>query len=79
MFHHEFALCDAYRGGEAAAAALRCPVTMVLGSHDQMTPPRGAHDFAATVKARVVMVDAGHNLMAQAPDAVLNALRQALN
>ena len=79
LFHHEFALCDAYRSGEAAAAALRCPVTMVLGSDDQMTPPRGARDFATTLKARVVMVDAGHNLMAQAPDAVLNALRLALH
>jgi pimeloyl-ACP methyl ester carboxylesterase len=78
LFHHEFSLCDAYRGGEAAAARLGCPVTFVLGRQDMMTPARAARDFAAVLKAHVVTVDAGHSMVAEAPDEVLAALRGAL-
>jgi pimeloyl-ACP methyl ester carboxylesterase len=78
LFHHEFSTCNRYAGGAAAAAEVRCPVTFVLGASDQMTPPKGARDIAAALKARVITVDAGHNLMAEAPDAVLNALRATL-
>ena len=78
LFHHDFNTCNQYAGGEAAAAKVRCPTTLVLGASDQMTPPKAARDIAAALKARVINVDAGHNLMAEAPDAVLNALRVAL-
>jgi pimeloyl-ACP methyl ester carboxylesterase len=43
-----------------------------------MTVPKAAREIAATLRARVHMVDAGHNLMAEAPDATLAALRSAL-
>lgn len=78
LFHREFSICNDYRGGEAAMARLACPVTCILGSADQMTPARAARELAAAVKARVHVVPAGHNMMAEAPDAVLQALRQAL-
>jgi pimeloyl-ACP methyl ester carboxylesterase len=78
LFHHEFSLCDRYRGGEAAAARVACPVHFVLGEADQMTRPAGARTLAATLKARVHRVKAGHNLMTEAPDATLSALREAL-
>jgi len=78
LFHHEFTTCNRYTGGAAAAAKVHCPVTFVLGASDQMTPPKAARDIAAALKARVITVDAGHNLMAEAPDAVLNALRAGL-
>jgi pimeloyl-ACP methyl ester carboxylesterase len=57
---------------------VRCPVTMVLGRHDQMTQPQAARAIALALHARVVTVASGHHLMAEAPDAVLNALRDAL-
>lgn len=78
LFHHEFSTCNRYRGGEAAAARVACPVHFVLGSADQMTAPKGARALAAALKARVHVVDAGHNLMTEAPDATLAALREAL-
>lgn len=78
LFHHEFSICDRYRGGEAAAARVACPVHFVLGQADQMTMPKAARDMAAALKARVHMVPAGHNLMTEAPDATLAALRSAL-
>ena len=78
LFHHEFSTCDRYRGGEAAAARVACPVHFVLGRVDQMTLPKAAREIAATLKAKVHVVDAGHNLMTEAPDATLAALREAL-
>jgi pimeloyl-ACP methyl ester carboxylesterase len=58
--------------------SVACPVTFILGRNDQMTPPKVTQDLAAALKARVVTVDSGHSLMAEAPDAVLAALRGAL-
>ena len=78
LFHHEFSICDRYRGGEAAAARVRCPVHFVLGENDQMTVPKAAREIAAALQARVHVVPAGHNLMTEAPDATLAALRAAL-
>jgi pimeloyl-ACP methyl ester carboxylesterase len=78
LFHHEFSTCDRYRGGEAAAAQVACPVHCVLGRADQMTLPKAAREIAAALKARVHVVEAGHNLMTEAPDATLAALRAAL-
>jgi pimeloyl-ACP methyl ester carboxylesterase len=78
LFHHEFSICDRYRGGEAAASRVACPVHFVLGSADQMTLPKAARALASTLKARVHVVDAGHNLMTEAPEATLAALRSAL-
>jgi pimeloyl-ACP methyl ester carboxylesterase len=79
LFAHDFSVCDRYAHGLEATAAVRCPVTLVLGTRDQMTLPKAAREIAAALKARVVMLPAGHTLMAEVPDAVLNALRQAFN
>jgi pimeloyl-ACP methyl ester carboxylesterase len=78
LFSHEFQVCDRYANGLEAAALVACPVTLVLGSRDQMTSPKGTAPLAAALKARVVTLPAGHNLMAEAPDALLQALRDAL-
>jgi pimeloyl-ACP methyl ester carboxylesterase len=43
-----------------------------------MTNPKQAQAIASALKARVSTVDAGHALMAEAPDAALAALRRAL-
>jgi pimeloyl-ACP methyl ester carboxylesterase len=78
LFHHEFSICDRYRGGEAAAARVDCPAHCVLGRADQMTLPKAAREIAAALQARVHVVEAGHNLMTEAPDATLAAVRAAL-
>jgi pimeloyl-ACP methyl ester carboxylesterase len=78
LFHHDFRLCDSYANGLEAAARVTCPVDLVLGSRDQMTPPKQAVDIGNALKARITCVDAGHTLMAEAPDATLVALRRAL-
>jgi pimeloyl-ACP methyl ester carboxylesterase len=78
LFEHDFRLCDAYAGGAAAMARVRCPTTLITGARDQMTPPKATKELAAALKAQVVTVPTGHLLMAEAPDAVLAGLRTAL-
>ncbi|MBC7938321.1 MAG: alpha/beta fold hydrolase, partial [Chitinophagaceae bacterium] len=53
LFHTDFHACNAYAGAEAAAARLACPVHLVLGSADQMTPPPAAAALAQILGARV--------------------------
>jgi pimeloyl-ACP methyl ester carboxylesterase len=78
LFHHDFAACDAYAGLEQAAGALRCTSHLILGARDQMTSPKGVAPLMAALKPRVVTLPVGHNLMAEAPDGVLNAISAAL-
>ena len=78
LFHHDFSVCDRYADGLAAAARVRCPATMVLGTLDQMTPPRSARELSSALKARTVLLPSGHSLMTEAPDGLLAALRVAL-
>ena len=78
LFAHDFAVCDRYANGLQAAAKVRCPVTMILGERDQMTTRKTTREIAAALRARVITLPAGHSLMAELPDAVLNALRTAL-
>jgi pimeloyl-ACP methyl ester carboxylesterase len=78
LFHTDFAACNSYSVNDAALSHVQCPVHFVLGQADQMTPPRAAHTLACALKAQVHTVNAGHTLMGEAPDAVLQALRRAL-
>jgi pimeloyl-ACP methyl ester carboxylesterase len=75
LFHTDFFACNAYANGEAAAKAVRCPTLFIVGSKDAMTPPRSTKALTAAIAhGKVVHVDAGHQLMAEQPDAVLDAL-----
>lgn len=77
---NDFNACNAYANGERRADALRRPVRFILGSRDLMTPMRGARAFAQRIAdAEVVTIDgAGHAMMAERPDEVLDALREFL-
>ncbi|WP_296945748.1 alpha/beta fold hydrolase [uncultured Massilia sp.] len=75
LLHVDLAACNAYAGGMAAASALHCPVLFVMGERDRMTPPRSAQILTEAVRhGRIATVDAGHAMMAEQPDAVLEAL-----
>jgi pimeloyl-ACP methyl ester carboxylesterase len=78
LFHDDFVACNDYKGGQASAERVRCPSHLILGAFDQMTPPRSTRDVAAALKATVHTVPAGHFLMQEQPDGVLNAMRKAL-
>jgi pimeloyl-ACP methyl ester carboxylesterase len=75
LFHTDFSACNAYANGGAAAAGIECPTLFVLGARDMMTPPRSAQALTSAIKhGKIVTVDAGHAMMAEQPDAVLDAL-----
>lgn len=79
LFHRGFKACDDYRGGEEAMAKVRCPVLFVLGRKDSMTLPRMAAVLQGkAADGRTVLVDGGHQMMAEAPDEVLFALKEFL-
>jgi pimeloyl-ACP methyl ester carboxylesterase len=69
--------CNGYRASEAAIAAIACPVLVVAGTRDLLTPARAAAAFAALIPgARLVTLEgAGHTMMSEDPDGVLAALR----
>jgi len=75
LFFTDFSACNAYANGEAAARSLRCPVLFIFGSKDMMTPARSTKLLTGAIAhGKVVQVDAGHSLMSEQPDAVLDAL-----
>ena len=75
LFYTDFCACNAYAGGQAAADAVRCPALFIFGALDMMTPARSTTLLTEAIKhARVVKVNAGHALMQEQPDAVLDAL-----
>ena len=69
--------CRDYDDGVRAAGNVRCPALLILGQRDLMAPPANARLLIeALVDKRVVtLAGCGHSLMAEAPGAVLDALR----
>ena len=75
LFYTDFFACNAYANGQLAGEAVKCPVLFIFGSKDMMTPARSTKALTAAIgHGKVVTVDAGHSLMAEQPDAVLDAL-----
>jgi pimeloyl-ACP methyl ester carboxylesterase len=75
LFHTDFAACNGYANGEVAARALTCPALFIFGSKDMMTPARSTKMLTSAIpRGKIVHVNAGHSLMTEQPDAVLDAL-----
>jgi pimeloyl-ACP methyl ester carboxylesterase len=75
IFYIGFNACDQYDKAEEAMAHVTCPTLFVLGQKDQMTLPKAAQGLIQMAKnAQVVVVNAGHQLMLEAPEDTLKAL-----
>ncbi len=81
VLHTDLLACHGYADGLTAAAKIRCPVLLILGQRDQMAPAKNsAALITALAEKRVVTIpDCGHSLMTEAPDTVLDALREFLS
>jgi pimeloyl-ACP methyl ester carboxylesterase len=77
VLHADLMACHTYADGLAAAAAVRCPTLLLLGARDLMAPPKNAQALTGALQDKrvVTLPDCGHALMAEQPDAVLDALR----
>lgn len=76
VFHADLAACNAYTRPLDSLAAITAPVLVVAGSQDKMTSPKVAKAVLAAIPgARLASIEgSGHALMAERPDAVLDAL-----
>ena len=75
LFHTGFKACDSYTHGEAAMEQVLCPVLFVLGSVDQMTPPKAAQVLIQKAHhPKVVFLPGGHHQMNETPEPMLAAL-----
>ncbi len=68
--------CDVYEAGLETAAKVRCPTLVIAGRADRMSPAKGAALLAAAMPdaTLVTLPDCGHMVMAEKPDATLDAL-----
>jgi pimeloyl-ACP methyl ester carboxylesterase len=73
--------CRLYANGFDAASRVACPSLVIVGARDIMAPPRNAQMLIQTLRnaQTITLDDTGHALMAEQPDAVLDALRSFID
>ncbi len=76
VLYADFSACNNYATGLEAAQKLTCPVLMILGKRDLMTPMKVAGEVISKLPdVKVIALDgAGHSLMTEKPDDVLDNL-----
>ena len=81
VLHADFAACNGYLSGLERAARVKCPALFLLGKLDAMTSARSGRDLASAVPGSVLKIldGAGHNLMGEKPDEVLDTLVEFLH
>lgn len=76
VLHNDLSACAAYRSGPESAAKVSCPVRLILADRDFMTPLKGGKALANAFHAAdtIILNGCGHMIMAEQPDATLDAL-----
>jgi pimeloyl-ACP methyl ester carboxylesterase len=76
VLYNDLKACNDYASGLESAAKVKCPALLILGQRDVMTPAKGANALLEKMAAAksLTIWPAGHTLMAEAPDATLDAL-----
>jgi len=72
--------CNEYKAGFDTAAQLSCPVTLILGEFDQMTPRKHIDKLLESFSDadQIVISDCGHMMMSEKPEATHQALYQVI-
>jgi pimeloyl-ACP methyl ester carboxylesterase len=79
LFHIGFKACNDYAGGDEAMRRVMCKTLFILGQQDQMTLPKSARRLIDVARdSKLVMLEGGHQIMLEAPDGVLAALKDFL-
>jgi pimeloyl-ACP methyl ester carboxylesterase len=76
VLYTDLKACKEYSAGLQSAEKVRCPVLVIMGGRDMMTPPKAAASLLDALKGAtsVSIRPSGHSLMAESPDATLDAL-----
>jgi pimeloyl-ACP methyl ester carboxylesterase len=76
VLYNDLKACNDYASGLESAAKVSCPALLILGARDVMTPPKTTKALEEKLKGarKVTLKPSGHSLMAEAPDATLDAL-----
>jgi pimeloyl-ACP methyl ester carboxylesterase len=80
VLHADMSACNSYADGLQRAAQVQCPALLVLGAEDRLTPLRSTAALRQALgKASVRVIErAGHTLMVEAPNELLDALKTIL-
>lgn len=76
VLHADLDACNAWTTGPDTARKLRCPALVLIAANDIMTSTKNGKALAQLIPgSRLVVIEgSGHMLLAEAPDAVLDAL-----
>lgn len=76
VLFNDLSACNNYQDALASAAKVKVPTRLVLGEKDMMTPVKAGKALAAAIASSrtTVLHGAGHTMMAECPDALLDAL-----
>lgn len=80
VLYHDMAACNAYKEGLENAAKVSCPVLLLLGGEDRLTPVRGTRGLVDAFNNPQIEIlqGSGHTIMMEAPNAMLDALHRLL-
>ena len=80
VYHKDLSACNAYENGESATVNIIAPSLVLMGEEDKMTAPRASQKVVDRLNnAEVVRLPkAGHSMLSEAPNQVLNALSSFL-
>ena len=69
--------CDAYKNGKAAAAAIDCPVQVILAGKDRMAPRKAGMELVLHLNSPELHIieESGHMVPLEAPDQTRQLLR----
>lgn len=77
---NDFSACNDYQDGLERAGQVTCPVMLLMGEDDRMTPPRANGKMIGILQVctPVTLKAAGHMMMVEQPDETLDALASFL-
>ena len=80
VLFHDMRACNEYASGTDQASKVTCPALLILGAEDRLTPVRSTRALQEAIPSPVVEVlpGAGHTIMVEAPNAMLDALHKVL-
>ena len=79
VIHNDLSACNSYEAGDIAGQ-VQCPVTVIVGSEDKMTPPKATAQLVAGFHEVELqhLEGIGHMMMLEAPDQIREIVLAAL-